>query len=143
MSRKEVSYIISVSVGVGCYRHIKASSKLTLFEFHETILEAFDFIDDHAHAFFMNNRVWDDDDSYYADFLDEDGDRYTKDFVLGSLGLYVGMQFKYVFDFGDEWKFHCKVLKILDEKTAEPKVVLTKGEAPSQYSDCDEFDDED
>ena len=45
------SYVISVSVGTGCYRHIQISQKASLFRLHEAILEAFEFEDDHAHAF--------------------------------------------------------------------------------------------
>ena len=61
--------------------------------------------------------------------------------------LTIGQKFKYVFDFGDEWVFQCKVLKVLDEETGETAVVRSKGEAPAQYDGYGEeedwiFDDE-
>jgi hypothetical protein len=39
---------------------------------HSAILDAFDFDDDHAHAFFMDNHIWSDNDSYYCDLLEEE-----------------------------------------------------------------------
>ena len=46
------SYVISASLGAGCYRHIRIGDQETLDRLHELILDAFDFDDDHAHAFF-------------------------------------------------------------------------------------------
>ena len=79
------SYVISVSYGKGCFRHIQIASNKTLEELSRAILEAFDFCDDHLHAFFMDNKLWSDDDSYYADA--EDGQRDTSKYSLGSLVL--------------------------------------------------------
>lgn len=45
------SYVISASLGAGCYRHIRIGDQETLDRLHELILDAFDFDDDHAHAF--------------------------------------------------------------------------------------------
>ncbi len=131
---KEISYVISVSAGKGCYRHIRIDGSCTLFELHECILDAFEFFDDHAHAFFMNNRAWDESDAYYAEMVDEDQEyRHTSDVRLKELGLAVGGKFLYVFDFGEEWRFACRVLKVLGEATAEPEVVRCVGEPPEQY----------
>ena len=52
------SYVISVSAGTGCYRHIQISKSATLYKLHQAIIRAFDFDDDHAHAFFMDNHYW-------------------------------------------------------------------------------------
>lgn len=136
------SYIISVSIGAGCYRHIRISANSTLWQLHSAILEAFGFDDDHAHAFFMDNIKWSEADCYYVEGI-ERYYRTTKKYRLNQVGLYKGKQFKYVFDFGDEWTFQCKVLQILDAETIEPVVVRTKGEAPEQYAQWDdEWDDE-
>ena len=126
------SYIISVSLGNGCYRHIQISSDSTLQELHSAIIDAFDFIDDHAHAFFMDNKKWSDRDSYYMKEV-ADGGRTTDKYRLNQIGLDIGMPFKYIFDFGDEWIFQCKVLRILNEPTNIPKVIKRKGAAPEQY----------
>ena len=58
------SYVVSVSIGTGCYRHIRISKTATLLKLHKAILNAFDFEDDHAHAFFMDNHYWSDNAAF-------------------------------------------------------------------------------
>ena len=48
-----------------------------------------------------------------------------------------GSQFKYVCDFGEEWRFQCKVLRGLEEDTKVPFVLREVGEAPFQYGEPD------
>ena len=93
------SYVISVSLMPGCYRHIQISGNSTLKELHSVIVDAFDFMDDHAHAFFMDNRAWSDEDCYYIKGVEE-YEPTTDEYKLCQMNLYKGMQFKYVFDFG-------------------------------------------
>lgn len=126
------SYIISVSLGKGCYRHIQLSCRSTLLQLHSAIIDAFEFCDDHAHAFFMDNKKWSHWDAYFMNGVG-DGDRTTDQYRLNQVGLAIGMQFKYVFDFGDEWTFQCKVLRIVNENTKTPKIIKRKGTAPEQY----------
>ena len=131
------SYVISVSAGTGCYRHIQISQTATLHKLHKAIINAFDFDDDHEHAFFMDNKYW----SGYAAFFSSKmrGDeRLTKSYKLERLNLSKGDQFKYVFDFGDEWRFQCKVLRELEEQTDIPGVIRRVGESPEQYPEIDE-----
>ena len=95
------SYVISVSLGTGCYRHIQISKSATLYKLHQAILDAFEFVDDHTHAFFMDNKTWSQADAYYS--MKMDGyERLTKGRKLERLDLAKGSQFKYVFDFGEE-----------------------------------------
>lgn len=136
------SYAISVSLGPGCYRHIQIGADETLDELHCAILSAFDFDDDHAHAFFMDDRYWSDADVYYDHRMD-DGGRFSDEVTLRQLQLKAGKKFKFLFDFGDEWRFQCKVLRELDEKTARPKIIRAAGKASEQYPSWDEEDDED
>lgn len=130
------SYVISVSAGTGCYRHIQISKTATLHQLHKAIIAAFDFEDDHEHAFFMDNKYWSD----YAAFSSKirGDERLTKSYKLERLNLSKGDQFKYVFDFGDEWRFQCKVLRELDEQTDIPGVIRRVGEAPEQYPEFGE-----
>lgn len=131
------SYVISVSAGTGCYRHIQISKTATLHRLHKAIIAAFDFEDDHEHVFFMDNKYW----SGYAAFFSSKmrGDeRLTKSYKLERLNLSKGDQFKYVFDFGDEWRFQCKVLRELEEQTDIPGVIRRMGESPEQYPKFDE-----
>ena len=138
------SYVISVSYGKGCYRHIQISATATLQKLHQAILEAYGFDDDHAHAFFMDNHYWSHGDAYFSMKTDED-DRLTKSYKLERFRFQKGTSFKYLFDYGDEWQFQCKVLRELEEETKKPMVVRSIGESPEQYPqfDEDDWDDED
>ncbi len=138
----DTAYVISVSVYKGCYRHIKMSGDSTLFDLHSAIIDAFDFDDDHLHVFFMDNKLWSWSNRYYDERADEPGDT-TSDVTLEELNLFVGDQFKYVFDFGDEWVFQCKVLRKFNEPNVENQIIKVVGESPEQYPDEDEFWDED
>ena len=128
------SYVISVSLGTGCYRHIQISGSSTLWELHCAVLDVFAFDDDHAHAFFMDNRRWSEWDCYYARGIEE-GCRSTEDYTLDQAGLCKGKKFLYLFDFGDEWTFQCKVLREVEGGTDVPMVIKEKGKAPEQYPD--------
>lgn len=132
-----ISYVISVSCYKGCYRHIQISADCLLSELHMAILEAFGFDDDHAHVFFMDNVKWSRRKAYYMEGMDEGG-LCTSSYTLRDIGLGKGMQFKYLFDFGDCWLFQCKVLRVIEEETREPFVVRSKGESPEQYPDYDD-----
>lgn len=132
-SQKKISYIISVSVGTGCYRHLRISGSKTLHDLADAILGAFDFEHDHLYAFFMDNKWWSDENAYYSPYDSETP--VANKIKLEKLCLSKGQSFKFLFDFGDEWGFQCKVLQILDEATKETEIVRMKGESPEQYPD--------
>ncbi len=91
--------MISVSLGTGCYRHIQISAEATLYKLHKAILDAFGFEDDHAHAFFMDNRLWA-SKAVCCYPKSEPGDYSSKSRKLEKFRLQKGDKFKYVFDFG-------------------------------------------
>lgn len=128
------SYVISVSPYSGCYRHIRLSGNTYLSELATAILDTFEFDDDHLYAFFMDNKAWSHEDTYYRN-PDDYSERSCDDARLGDLHLEVGKKFLFLFDFGDEWRFQCKVLKVLQEETKDCQVIRSKGEAPKQYPD--------
>ncbi len=134
-TKKEMkSIILSVSVATGCYRHIRVSVNETLEGLADIIIWAFDFDNDHAHAFFMDNKAWSDYDCYYMAEMDEGEEyRHTCDVTLSQLRLQKDNKFKFIFDFGDEWEFQCKVLRIIEEDTAEAEIIKSVGESPEQY----------
>ena len=135
--------VISVSLESGCYRHIRISNQALLSTLSEAILDAFEFDDDHAHAFFMDNRAFSRYDCYYVREIEDDHPK-TDEVSLEDTGIQIGQKFKYVFDFGDEWTFQCRVLKELDEITKHPEVIRSRGEAPEQYPDWeDDWDADD
>ena len=131
------SYVISVSLAKGCYRHIRIPATATLYQLHKAILAAFAFEDDHAHAFFMDNCCWSPADPYFSMKMRGDEILTTKR-TLKKLNLHKGDKFKYVFDFGDEWRFQCKVLQELEEETLITAVIRAVGDAPEQYPELSE-----
>ena len=132
------SYVISVSMMAGCYRHIQISCNALLVELHSAIIDAFGFDDDHAHAFFMDDKIWSHNNSFYMRGVEDFGSRTTDRYRLSQAGLNKGKKFKYLFDFGDEWRFQCKVLQVKEEETEAPVIVKSKGEAPEQYPNWDD-----
>ncbi|MBO1101200.1 plasmid pRiA4b ORF-3 family protein [Enterococcus hirae] len=123
-----------MSAGTGCYRHLCVSTNETLEDFTELILSAFDFVNDHAHAFFMDNYAWSSNNCYYMKEMDEDNEYlHTCDYRLYQFGLKKGDAFKFVFDFGDDWRFQCKVLRVIDDDSEYETVIKSVGESPEQY----------
>lgn len=134
--KSEKSVVLSVSVGTGCYRHIQVSEDVTLEMLADIILWAFDFYNDHAHAFFMDNKAWSQADCFYmAEVDDEEEYRHTCDYKLCQMKLQKNDKFQFVFDFGDDWRFQCKVLRIVDEDIDEATIIREVGEPPEQYPD--------
>ena len=130
-------YVISVSLCTGCYRHIQIAASATLYRLHKAILDAFDFEDDHMHAFFMDNHLWSPECMYSSD-ASEPGERLTRSYKLSQFHLQKGDKFRYVFDFGDAWEFQCRLLRETEEATKTPIVLRSVGESPEQYPDWDE-----
>jgi hypothetical protein len=134
------SLVLSVSARAGCYRHVLIDESATLFKLHQAILDAFDFYDDHMHAFFMNNRAWDEGSEFICPGGDLDDVRGFSDRVkLSKFDLLKGDKFLYIFDFGDDWRFHIKVLRVIDEPAQTPVILKSVGQI-SQY-DYDENED--
>jgi hypothetical protein len=134
MNKTLGSYVISVSLKPRCYRNIRISCDATLAQLSVAILGAYEFENDHAYAFFMDNNAWSDVDSYYMESVGEcDDDRFTCNVSLRQLSLNLGMKFLYIFDFGDEWRFQCEVMQIIDEISIAPAVVQKMGASPKQY----------
>jgi hypothetical protein len=138
------SLVLSVSLGTGLYRHIQISESATLYRLSSAILSSVNFFDDHMHSFFMNNRAWDQDAEYQCPVGELDGALGFSDKVkLSKFRLNKGDKFLYIFDYGDEWRFQIKVLRLIDELTEVPLVLKSVGEV-SQYGDeeDDEYDDD-
>lgn len=131
--RNGISYVVSVSLVPGCYRHIRISAESKLSDLHGAIIRAFGLDGGHAYAFFMDNKFWSQKDSYYMEGTENSG--RTARYKLWEAGLDKGVAFKYLYDFGDEWRFQCKVLRTLEEETRRPAVIRKKGKAPKQYED--------
>lgn len=133
------SYVISISLCTGCYRHIQISGRNTLKQLHLAILDAFQLEDNQYHAFFMNNHSWSIQDCYFMEGI-QGTNPCTSDYTLDQMGLYQGKSFKYIFDFKNKWIFQCKILRILNNDTDFPIVIRTKGIATNPYNHSEEDD---
>lgn len=121
--------------GRDVYRNIEICGDETLDQLCKTILDAFDFIDEHLYEFCMDNRQHS-TDAYYATMMEQEP---STDIALDELGLYNGQKFLLHYDFGDDWMFHIRVLNIIEVKESfEPRIVKSKGYI-SQYPDCDDW----
>lgn len=131
------SRVISVKYETGCYRHFRIPSGVTLENLAKMILLSFNFENDHAHAFFMDDVCWSPRDSYYMDLGEDESEpvRHTCDYKLDV--LQVGQSFKFVFDFGEEWVFQCKFLREMEDCDAV-EVLRAEGKTPVQYEDWEE-----
>lgn len=133
-SQAETSYVISVSLGTGLYRHIRINANDTLDDLHCAILDAFGFEEDgHLYAFTLPSKTWF-QESYISPYVEETDDENAAEHTIAEV-LPVGSKCNYTFDFGDEWQFTCKVLRAIDEPTETPVVIRKKGENPEQYPD--------
>lgn len=133
-----LSYVISVSLGSGCFRHLRIGADESLDALSRAILNAFTFDNDHLHAFFLDNELWSKNSASVVESDPEDiGAPSSATVTLRQAGLVPDMQFKYLFDFGDEWVFQCHVLQTLPEATDRPRTVRSMGRAPRQYGGRD------
>ena len=121
--------------GRDVYRNIEICGDETLDQLCKTILDAFDFIDEHLYEFCMDNRQHS-TDAYYATMMEQEP---STDIALDELGLYNGQKFLLHYDFGDDWIFHIRVLNIIEVKESfEPRIIKSKGYI-SQYPDYDDW----
>ncbi|MBP1566273.1 MAG: hypothetical protein J6A58_11015 [Oscillospiraceae bacterium] len=135
-NKNHLSYVIRVTLSKNCYRDIRISANATLNNLAGQIIDAFDFYFEHLYSFFMDNRWWSEAAEYTSPF--SRNPPYANKVKLSKFSLRKSQQFKFLYDYGDEWRFQCKVLEVLEEETKKATVVFSRGEAPEQYPDYDE-----
>lgn len=121
---------LKVEVGA-CVRTIRMGDQYTLDDLHYLIQKSVDFDMDHLYYFQLgagNNKCL-----YYGPNCDDEP--LASETQLAQLGLYEGMNFIYLFDFGDCWKFSITVMHLLPEHMEICEITNTKGESPQQYPD--------
>ena len=150
------SFLIRASLCRSCFRDIQISKKSSFENLAIVIVQSYEFEEDHLFSFTIpllweNRRIlgisfafdYDVDDFGDIDYYIYNGDheddyKAAQKNSLCSFGLEKGSMFQFLFDFGDRWKFSCKVLEVLEEETeGGSKVVAEVGEAPEQYPSCD------
>jgi hypothetical protein len=104
-----------------------------------TILDAFDFDDDHLYCFELHDprgrplRI--------ACPYEDDAAAFTDEVSLAELPLPEGGTMDFLFDYGDNWKFTVKLESVGPKRPrlSGAKVIERKGRAPKQY-DWEDWD---
>lgn len=113
-----------------CISKIIMGDQFTLDDLHYLIQKSVDFDMDHLYYFQIGSGT--SKRRYFAPECEDE--IWQADTVsLAELLLYEGMQFEYLFDFGDKWHFRITVKRILTKHTQECEISVIKGEAPEQY----------
>ncbi|MBE0515888.1 MAG: plasmid pRiA4b ORF-3 family protein [Methanophagales archaeon] len=126
------TYIFKVALAKDRWRRIEISADHTLFDLHRAIQKAYNFDDDHLYSFFMDGKPWS-HERFTSPYEDEGP--WVDDVRIGELGLFVGQNILYLFDYGDEWHFRVDLEEIRTEgrKPSKPTIIEKKGKAPEQY----------
>jgi len=126
-------YTFKVSLYSGLWRKINISHNHYLSDLHLAIQEAFDFDDDHLYAFYIGGKRKT-GKAIYCAYVEEEG-KTADEINIADLRLFRGQKIFYLFDFGHEWWFDIKLLKIDKESPlpAQPVIVGSEGESPEQY----------
>ena len=104
---------------------------------HDAIQQAFGWWDDHLYSFWLDGSFWGDHELTTPDA--PDGDAATADVPIGELGLSIGQQIAYVFDFGDDWRVRLTVReRVVAEALDHPRVLELRGTPPPQYAAIDD-----
>ena len=134
------------------WREIEVAANQTLADLGHAIPLAFDFDDPHLWSFFFSGKAWDRATEYAlhseADFAGGPRPRAAGRVQLRDVpfpGATGKKEFLFLFDYGDEWHFGVKLRRVSEQvepRAQYPRVVASQGDAPPQYPDFDE-DDED
>ena len=149
-SNQTLIFRTALAARASIYRDIEIEASKSLYELATAITAAFDFDFDHAFGFYSGltrAKMWDVEPKYelFADLGETESDALgVKETAVAQAFPKVGHTLLFLFDYGDEWRFKVKLTGAGSKlaKTRYPRVIATKGEAPPQYGDYDE-DEED
>jgi len=122
------------------YRTIEINSSISFEELAGVILEQFNFDNDHLYAFNFIDRFGKKTNILHSSLDDDGNNLWADDYYLKDLSLGEFENFKFIYDFGDNWEFDILIENIDNSREIESiKLVKSHGEAPEQYPDyCDE-----
>lgn len=127
-------HLFKVSLGADCWRRIAIQGDAYLDELAVSILDAFDFDQDHLYRFSYKDRFGRTIEIDHP-YLSGDSDNELADAVkVGAIPLSPGMRIGFLYDFGDEWEFDILTESVNDGAAIKkPRVVEKHGKAPEQY----------
>jgi Plasmid pRiA4b ORF-3-like protein len=132
------------------HRDIEIEASKSLYRLAEAIVGAFDFDFDHAFGFYTGltpAKMMRQHPKYelFADMGDaEPGVFGVKKTKISQAFPAVGHTMVFLFDYGDEWRFRVslKGTGARVPKARYPRIVATHGDAPPQYPDPDDLDED-
>ena len=133
------------------YRDIEIEPSKSLYRLAEAIVTAFGFDFDHAFGFYSGLKPATLMSTFpryelFADMGDAaPGVGGVKKTRISQAFAEIGHTMMFLFDYGDDWHFRVS-LKAKGTKLAKvryQRVVATRGDAPPQYPDPDDIDDDD
>jgi Plasmid pRiA4b ORF-3-like protein len=128
----------------GVRRSIEVREDQTLVDLHDGIQAAFGWLDDHLYSFWLDGHFFGSRSSEYTAPIEPDEGVATADVAIAELALQPGAELAYVFDFGDSWRVALRLAGTsVDDGARYPRVVATAGDAPPQYPELDEDQDDD
>ena len=129
------------------YRDIEISFNASLHALAEAIVHAFDFSMDHAFGFYATDkpRKYYEATVKYELFADmeETIDKRAKSVKRSKVSeafTHEGQKMIFLFDYGDNWLFELEMRSYgaQEPRAKYPRVLVSRGTAPSQYGDFDE-----
>jgi Plasmid pRiA4b ORF-3-like protein len=132
------------------YREVEIDSSKSLYNLAEAITSAFGFNFDHAFGFYSGLKpatMMRTSPRYelFADMGDADpGVLSVKKTKVAQAFPAIGHAMLFLFDYGDDWLFRVKWERTAKKnaKVRYPRIVATHGEAPEQYRDPENFDED-
>lgn len=117
----------------------------SLHDLHLAIQTAFGWDNDHLYSFFMSGRAWDSASEYAMVAQRGSNTRLASQVRLERLGLRVGSEFLYLFDYGDEHPFAVQVETIISapKPLKQSRIDRRPADPPAQYEEVDEDEDDD
>jgi hypothetical protein len=133
------------------YRDIEIEPSKSLYRLAEAIVTAFGFDFDHAFGFYSGltpTKLMRAHPRYelFADMGDADtGVLGVKKTRISQAFPAIGHTMVFLFDYGDDWHFRVSLRDTGTRlvKVRYPRVVAARGDAPPQYPDPDDIDDDD
>jgi hypothetical protein len=135
------------------WREIEIAANQTLAELGEAIPLAFGFDDPHLWSFFLSGRAWDRESEYALqsepDPLGGPRPHAARRIAIREVplpGAAGKKEFLFLFDYGDEWHFGVKLVRLsstVEPGARYPRVVAQAGEAPPQYPDLEDEEEVD
>ena len=130
--KEKYSFLIRASLRKDLYREIQISAEATYKDLADAIVTSVLF--SKVHLFYF--QVPDMPDKIQGEFFEPEHEDYMAagKMCLIDSELKEGVSFVFLYDFGDQWRFSCEVLKVIPKETeGKWRIAKKAGRSPMQY----------